>query len=822
MVLSRRSTQTIYMWCTHLLAATTLIGILTANLLFWPIPYLGFSTNPYNSTIVRIEPGSVAANAGLQEGDRITHLYGHAINEVYSQWYIFSLLGPRYELIPINIERDDIVHNFHMAHGVPSFSFQLSKVTGVFIALLCWFTGYMLGLIRRHEAGGLPIVAWFWLLLAGTLGCYFVARYASFPVRMILQWFMITTLVPLVVYIHTQFPVRLTNTQRINIARYLLVGTILLLNSVLLLLVILYQPSLVTVVSSLSVIIPIVWLLGFIGVGLLLWYTYRHTRIAHIRRQIRLIAGACFLVVTLWIPLLVIPNTIFGTTFIAYHWIDLIAGLVPLAYLVGGVAPNLYHVDRMMMRLSVHVATITVLAGLFLLIERLISLESLVLFLWISTCLVLIYHPVHLLLWRVLSISLNYRQPYKALQSATTQLTTTLDTSKLVNTICEGVSNTFDKPALAFYLGDIYESSELHRVVQQQLPQLPVNIEAGVLTERLCHLLIVNETREVFAHFEQSALSLVEEQALQQPHVALWCPIRHPQGYLLGVLLLGMRDDLDPYRDEDITELRRFLEASALALSNSFAYAQQCEAEAVIRQLYQHLQQVQDETASAIARELHDEIINVNVRLNIEALHRVIKHITDPTLRRELELILESEHTISETLRLICEQLYPTGIDDPLGLAAVLRMQVDKYQATWRGICRLYVENTPYPIESRIQREIVRITREAIINAIKHADASEIAVYLRYPDTDNESVQVVIHDNGCTGKVITPKTGHWGIRNMYESARTVNGELAFCQEQGKGTRVVFTCVSDLFEDKATVYSGNYHYAHTFTSAKSTP
>lgn len=477
--MSRRVTQTVYIWCTHLLAAITLISILTAGLLFWPVPYLGLDSSPSNAIIVKIDPQSAASDAGLQLGDRIIHLYGYPLEELDLQWYIFSLLGPRYEPIPITIERDGIVHNFNIAYEDPSFSFQMSKVTNILLALLCWFTGYMLGVVRRHEVSGLPIVAWFWLLLAGTLGCYFVARYASFPVRMILQWFMITTLVPLVVYIHTRFPTRLTNTQQINIARYLLIGTILLLNSVLLLLVILYQPSLVTVVSSLSVVIPIVWLLGFIGAGLLLWYTYRHTRIAHIRRQIRLIAGACFLVVTLWIPLLVIPNTILGTTFIGAHWIDLIAGLIPLAYLVGGVAPNLYHVDRMMMRLSVHVATITVLAGLFLLIERLISLESLVLFLWISTCLVLIYHPVHLLLWRVLSISLNYRQPYKALQVATTQLTTTLDTSKLVNTICEGVSNTFGKPALAFYLGDIYESSELHRVVQQQLPQLPVNIEAG-------------------------------------------------------------------------------------------------------------------------------------------------------------------------------------------------------------------------------------------------------------------------------------------------------------------------------------------------------
>jgi signal transduction histidine kinase len=41
------------------------------------------------------------------------------------------------------------------------------------------------------------------------------------------------------------------------------------------------------------------------------------------------------------------------------------------------------------------------------------------------------------------------------------------------------------------------------------------------------------------------------------------------------------------------------------------------EAEAMIRQLYQHLQVAQDNTAAAIARELHDEIMNVNMDRNV-------------------------------------------------------------------------------------------------------------------------------------------------------------------------------------------------------------
>jgi signal transduction histidine kinase len=150
-------------------------------------------------------------------------------------------------------------------------------------------------------------------------------------------------------------------------------------------------------------------------------------------------------------------------------------------------------------------------------------------------------------------------------------------------------------------------------------------------------------------------------------------------------LLLDMRGDLDPSRTENVGKLQRLLDAASLALANSAAYAQGREAEALIRQLYQHLQQAQDTTAATIARGLHDEVMNVSVRLNIEALQRLLPHISEPALRSELELVLETEHTVIQALRMVCEHLHPTGLDDPLGLASIPRMQVEKIQAMRKG-----------------------------------------------------------------------------------------------------------------------------------------
>src|SRR5262249_48212901 len=158
--------------------------------------------------------------------------------------------------------------------------------------------------------------------------------------------------------------------------------------------------------------------------------------------------------------------------------------------------------------------------------------------------------------------------------------------------------------------------------------------------DQLCCLPPVTESRVLHATLAQLSLSHEEEQVLHHPGLVLWCPIRHAHGHLLGLLVLGMRGDLDPYRTKDVQELQRLLGGAALAFANSVAYMQQCEAEATIRQLYQRLQQAHDTTAAAIARELHDEILNVNVRLNIESLQRLSSQVRDPALQAELALVL--------------------------------------------------------------------------------------------------------------------------------------------------------------------------------------
>lgn len=86
---------------------------------------------------------------------------------------------------------------------------------------------------------------------------------------------------------------------------------------------------------------------------------------------------------------------------------------------------------------------------------------------------------------------------------------------------------------------------------------------------------------------------------------------------------------------------------------------------------------------------------------------------------------------------------------------------------------------------------IVRIMREAIVNAVRHGKAKNITVSLR---TDNKRLTMTIDDDGCglgsTGRA-GPQPGY-GLREMNDWARQLGGQLTTQQGTHGGTAVRVT------------------------------
>ena len=83
--------------------------------------------------------------------------------------------------------------------------------------------------------------------------------------------------------------------------------------------------------------------------------------------------------------------------------------------------------------------------------------------------------------------------------------------------------------------------------------------------------------------------------------------------------------------------------------------------------------------------------------------------------------------------------------------------------------------------------EVVQMLREALSNASRHAQASEIAVTARL---DRGRLVLRVEDDGIGFDPSEAReNGHHGLRNMANRARQLDGRLDVQSRPGEGTRV---------------------------------
>jgi signal transduction histidine kinase len=89
-----------------------------------------------------------------------------------------------------------------------------------------------------------------------------------------------------------------------------------------------------------------------------------------------------------------------------------------------------------------------------------------------------------------------------------------------------------------------------------------------------------------------------------------------------------------------------------------------------------------------------------------------------------------------------------------------------------------------------VRDELYRIAREAVVNAMRHADARLIDVTLDYR---GERFLVTVRDDGvgiADQNVLTSgRDGHWGLAGMRERAAAVGATLKLLSRPGAGTEV---------------------------------
>jgi signal transduction histidine kinase len=123
-------------------------------------------------------------------------------------------------------------------------------------------------------------------------------------------------------------------------------------------------------------------------------------------------------------------------------------------------------------------------------------------------------------------------------------------------------------------------------------------------------------------------------------------------------------------------------------------------------------------------------------------------------------------------------------------LAGNLRRAANAFEDDGAPTIKVLVIGQTRPLKPLVNDELYWIGRESLMNAVRHAQATQIVVELTY---DNRELRLRCSDNGLgvDPEIVQAKykAGHWGIIGMRERARALGCKLDFSSKPGVGTEI---------------------------------
>ena len=143
-----------------------------------------------------------------------------------------------------------------------------------------------------------------------------------------------------------------------------------------------------------------------------------------------------------------------------------------------------------------------------------------------------------------------------------------------------------------------------------------------------------------------------------------------------------------------------------------------------------------------------------------------------------------------------------TGVRDTLQgicLAAVERSALTSFEKTLADFAteltptgqtrlRMVVIGRPKPFHPRTQKQVYLIAREALLNALRHSQATRIELEVEYL---RKKMRLVVRDNGCgfSARRFASQDSHRGLMAMRQRAANVSARLRLWSKPGIGTEV---------------------------------
>jgi PAS domain S-box-containing protein len=242
---------------------------------------------------------------------------------------------------------------------------------------------------------------------------------------------------------------------------------------------------------------------------------------------------------------------------------------------------------------------------------------------------------------------------------------------------------------------------------------------------------------------------------------------------VLGILEVGWRAPY-PYTEKDHALLTAIGQQMGVALENV--------------RLQQHSQQLAVlEERQRLSRELHDSVTQsvYSLTLFAEAGQEWAETGDLDRIRHSLTRIGEIAQQALKDMRLLVYELQPSHLEKE-GLVGALRHRLNAVEKRAGVEARLLTDHT-IELPKSVEEAFYGIAQEALNNALKHADADSVTVYVRASGKEVE-LEIVDDGRGFDPEAASGRGG-LGLTTMRERAEKAGGSLRIVSMPGQGTRV---------------------------------
>lgn len=242
--------------------------------------------------------------------------------------------------------------------------------------------------------------------------------------------------------------------------------------------------------------------------------------------------------------------------------------------------------------------------------------------------------------------------------------------------------------------------------------------------------------------------------------------------------------DVINIRGDDDALQCRIISVRDISKSKEFEIAL-ARAREQLRSLSAYQEHLLEEERKRIAREVHDELGQKLVALQMGLSNLRLRHGADQALLGKVDELHALLENTFDVVRHVASNLRPAALD--LGLVQAIDWLAEDFSHRWETLCRVDTGGIEVVLDDSVATTVFRVVQESLTNVSRHAAATEVDISLQ---CDKRQLHLRVRDNGrgFDPARVREERG-FGLLGMRERVLALGGRLYIDSAPGQGTTV---------------------------------